>query len=99
MDAAGVRAGAPGRSPSPAVEAPSAVEWLRRLADVSGPVRALELWTQAALATGCLGMALDASQLQRVAEWLVEHCEDLPVRMAARSCLVRLRVHRVLNPG
>ncbi|WP_432485016.1 hypothetical protein [Kineococcus esterisolvens] len=32
-------------------------------------------------------------QRGRVGQWLVEHCPDQPIRTAARSCLVRLRVH------
>ena len=85
--------------PDPRVmEPPTAVGWLQRLADVSDPVHALEVWTQAALATGCLGMELQPQQLQRLGEWLVEHCADQPTRMAVRSCLVRLRVFRVLHP-
>ncbi len=82
---------------SRAVEPPTAVGWLQRLADVSDPERALEVWTEAALATDCLGMQLEPEELQRLGEWLVEHCADQPVRMAVRSCLVRLRVHAMFR--
>ncbi|WP_432488750.1 hypothetical protein [Kineococcus sp. SYSU DK018] len=69
------------------------MEWLRRLADVSDPERALGVWAEAALATDCLGVELQPEELARVGQWLVEHCPDQPMRTAARSCLVRLRVH------
>ncbi|WP_432565197.1 hypothetical protein [Kineococcus sp. SYSU DK003] len=81
------------------MEEPTALGWLRRLADVSGPEQALQVWNQAALATGCVGMDLTAQELERMAHWLVEHCGDQPIRMAVRSCLVRLHVHRTLHPS
>ena len=93
-----VRPGASRRGAPPAGEPPTAVEWLRRFADVSDPGRALEVWNEAALATDCLGMALGPGDLQRIGDWLVAHCDDAPIRMAARSCLVRLRVHLMFHP-
>ncbi|WP_432524908.1 hypothetical protein [Kineococcus sp. SYSU DK006] len=81
------------------MDAPTAVEWLRRLADVSDPEQALQVWHQAALATNCLGMDLQPHELHRVGQWLVQHCADQPMRMAARSCLVRLRVHALFGPA
>lgn len=88
---------APARRSSRQVEPPTTVEWLRRLADVSGPEQALQVWSEAALATGRLGMELGPDDLERVGQWLVQHCADQPMRMAVRSCLVRLHVHRAMN--
>ncbi|WP_432511011.1 hypothetical protein [Kineococcus sp. SYSU DK001] len=88
---------APVRRPPAAVEEPTAVGWLRRLAEVSSPEQALQVWSGAALATGCLGMDLGPRELQRLGEWLVGHCDDQPIRMAVRSCLVRLHVHRTMR--
>ncbi|WP_146149491.1 hypothetical protein [Kineococcus rhizosphaerae] len=84
------------RSVPRTVEPPRALEWLQRFAEVSSPLYAVEEWNHAALATGCAGMDLSAAELQRLAEWLVAHCSDQPIRMAARSCLVRLRVHATM---
>ena len=75
------------------------MEWIQRVADVSDPVRALEEWNRAAMATGHLGMHLGPEELGRIAQWIVDHCTDQPVRMAARSCLVHLHVHAVLARG
>ncbi|WP_432541969.1 hypothetical protein [Kineococcus sp. SYSU DK002] len=73
------------------------MQWLRRLAEVSSPEQALQVWNGAALATGCLGMDLEPRQLQVLGQWLVEHCDDQPIRMAVRSCLVRLHVQQAMR--
>ena len=75
---------------------PTVVEWLKEIAAVTGPERALEAWMQAAMATGNHGMSLDADRMEQTGQWLVSHTTDVPLRMAVRSCLVQLRTYRVL---
>ena len=78
------------------LQRPTVVEWLQEIAAVVGPQQALHAWTSAAVATGHHGMALDVAQMEQTGQWLVEHAREAPLRMAARSCLVRLRTYRVL---
>ena len=76
---------------------PTALDWLTELARVLGPERALAAWSPAALATGCHGMLLTPDQLGTLGQWLVDNSTEAAVRMAARSCLARLRTYRVLT--
>ena len=79
------------------LERPTMVSWLQEIAAVVGPQRALEAWSAAALATGRHGTALDCDQLEEVGAWIVRNSADAPLRMAVRSCAVRLRTYRVLS--
>ncbi|GAA4962669.1 hypothetical protein [Kineococcus glutinatus] len=75
---------------------PTVLDWLTEMSAVVGPERMLAAWSQATVATGAHGMALPVEQLQVVGQWLVDNATDAPVRMAARSCLARLRTYQVL---
>ena len=89
------RGGGGGAGPH-GLQRPTVVEWLQQIAAVVGPERALQAWLPAAVATGNHGMSLAPDEMERTGQWLVEHTSDAPLRMAVRSCLVRLRIHRVL---
>jgi hypothetical protein len=76
---------------------PEATAWLHEIAAVVGPQQALLAWSRAAQATSLHGVALTPDQLETLGNRLVEDTTDPPLRMAVRSCLLRLRVWRTLE--
>jgi hypothetical protein len=76
---------------------PDVTGWLHEIAAVVGPQRALLAWSRAASATSLHGMSLTPDQLAAVGERLLEDADDAALRVAVRSCLVRLRVWRTLE--
>lgn len=76
---------------------PEAAQWLREIAAVVGPQRTLLAWSRAALATSLHGTALTPDQLETMGNRLLEDADDPALRVAVRSCLLRLRVWRTLE--
>ncbi|WP_337062827.1 hypothetical protein [Kineococcus sp. G2] len=76
---------------------PTVVDWLKEIAGVVGPSEALLAWSRATLATGLHGTALTPAQMRVVGERLAADATDPRLRLAVRSCLLRLRVHGALE--
>ena len=84
-------------APTRGLARPTVVDWLKEVAGVVGPQQALLAWSSAARATGLHGMALTPEQMRLVGERLAADATDPRLRLAVRSCLLRLRVHAVLE--
>ena len=76
---------------------PDVTQWLREIARVVGPQQALLAWTRASMATSLHGTVLSPDQLETMGNWLLENATEAPLRVAVRSCLVRLQVWRTLE--
>ncbi|WP_432484950.1 hypothetical protein [Kineococcus esterisolvens] len=88
-----VRTGAEARG----LARPTVVGWLEEIAGVVGPQQALLAWSRATRATGLHGMALTPEQMRVVGQRLADDATDPRLRLAVRSCLLRLRVHGALD--
>ncbi|WP_432536267.1 hypothetical protein [Kineococcus arenarius] len=88
---------APTGATSRALARPTVVDWLKEIAGVVGPQQALLAWSAAVRATGLHGTTLAPEQMRVVGERLVADATDPRLRLAARSCLLRLRVHGALE--
>ncbi|NAZ88232.1 hypothetical protein [Kineococcus indalonis] len=84
-------------TPARGLARPTVVDWLEEVAGVVGPQRALLAWSGAARATGLHGMALTTEQMRVVGERVAADATDPRLRLAVRSCLLRLRVHAALE--